>query len=272
MKRVTAAGIAIFCMILAGCGGSKVLKEEVPVERIEPLAYSADGSLEVSLDLVVVRDGPGTWARNADWDEYRLRVANFRADPVTVQGIVVHDMQDTAITALDNRKKLVKASRDVAERFNDQGVVVVSGAGGAALATAGAVSAAVAVGTVAATGPLAMSGAAAGVATVGVLAAPVLITGGVVRGINNSKVNKEIAMRSTDLPIEVSKGDAAEITAFFPLTVSPTNIEIIYTEDGQSKSVFVDTRELLAGLHIGEGKPKKKRQFGQTSWAHPNRD
>ena len=27
-----------------------------------------------ALDWIIVRDGPGTWAKNVDWDEYLIRV------------------------------------------------------------------------------------------------------------------------------------------------------------------------------------------------------
>lgn len=268
MKRVAVTGMAVFCVLITGCGGSKVLKEAVPVASIEPLAYAADGSLEVSLDLVVVRDGPGTWAKNADWDEYRLRVSNFRGTSVEVKGIVVHDLTGTPVMSSNHRKTLVKESKAVAERYNDQGVVVVSGIGTAGVVAGAAVTTTVAL-TTAVAAPMAGGAAVVGA---GVLFAPVLITGGVIKGVNNGKVSREIEARSTNLPFSVRNGEIAELTAFFPLTVSPTRVELIYLEEGQEKSIFIDTAEQLAGLHIGEGKPKKKRQFGQTSWAHPNQD
>ena len=113
MSRIYVAGLAVLGLALGGCGGSKVLKEEVPDGRVEPLAYSADESVEVSLELVVYRDGPGTWAKNADWDEYRLHITNLRASPVAIRDVVVHDMRNVALTASDNRRQLVKASKDV---------------------------------------------------------------------------------------------------------------------------------------------------------------
>ena len=268
MNRIDVTAVTFLCLALAGCGGSKVLKEEIPVESIEPLAYNADGSLEVSLDMVVVRDGPGTWAKNADWDEYRLRVTNFRGSPVMVQDIVVHDMRHLPVESSSSRRKLVKASKKIADQYEDEGVVVVSGAGTAVVVGGAAVTTAVAL-TASMAGPMASGAAMAGA---GVVLAPVLITGGVLKGVNNSKVSREIRARSTELPLGIVRGDVAELIAFFPLTVSPTRVELIYEENGDQKSIFVDTTDLLAGLHVGEGKPKKKRQFGQTRWAHPTRE
>ena len=63
-------------------------------------------------------------------------------------------------------------------------------------------------------------------------------------------------------------GAATAVTAFYPVTPSPTKVELLYVVDGELSSLLIETRELLAGLHIGEGAPKKKRQWGQASWAH----
>ena len=57
---------------VAGCGGTKVLKEPQPLQTTQPLAANSDQEVVATLDWVIVRDGPGTWARNADWDEYLL--------------------------------------------------------------------------------------------------------------------------------------------------------------------------------------------------------
>ena len=132
-----------------------------------------------------------------------------------------------------------------AEAYEGEGVVVVSGAGTAALVTGGAVSAAVAVGTAAAA-PFAGGAAVAGVAAAGLVLAPVLITGGVIKGVNHSKVSQEIEARSTDLPLAVAHGQVAEVTAFFPLTVSPSKVEVVYDEAVSAK-IDLPEHERIAG-------------------------
>jgi len=69
---------ATFCFLLAltACGGTKVLKEPDSFVATQPLVTASDQTLSVALDWVIVRDGPGTWAKNSDWDEYLLRVRN----------------------------------------------------------------------------------------------------------------------------------------------------------------------------------------------------
>jgi hypothetical protein len=53
------------------------------------------------------------------------------------------------------------------------------------------------------------------------LAAPVLVVGGVFRGVNSSKVNKQIETRQTRLPIVLQKEEEKSLDIFLPLTPSP---------------------------------------------------
>ena len=53
----------------------------------DALAASGDARIAASLDWVIVRDGPGTWAKNADWDEYLVTLRNDSAEPVTVTAV-----------------------------------------------------------------------------------------------------------------------------------------------------------------------------------------
>jgi hypothetical protein len=83
--------------LVAGCGGTKVLKETQPIQTTQPLAAISDQRVEATLDWVIVRDGPGTWAKNADWDEYLLRVSNRSDQPIIVTQLAVVDSLDTRI-------------------------------------------------------------------------------------------------------------------------------------------------------------------------------
>ena len=78
------------CM-LSGCGGTKVLKEPQPIQTTQPLAAVSDQRVTATRDGVVVRDGPGTWAKNADWDEYLLRVTNRSDRPIQITSMTVID-------------------------------------------------------------------------------------------------------------------------------------------------------------------------------------
>lgn len=257
IQPVLAATMLLGAALLAGCGGTKVLKESQPIQTTQPLAAAADQQVSATLDWVIVRGGPGTWARNADWDEYLMRVDNLSDRPVQITRITVVDSLETPIEPQQARKKLVKGSKQTARRYKDSGLKVKAGRGAGTMLVAGAAVTAVGVasaGAIVATS--AMSGVAAGAGGAGaavgglLLLGPALAVGGVVRGINNSAVNTQIEKRQTAFPLDVSGGEELTLDVFFPLAPSPQSIQLTYMYGEDEHSVVVDTRSALDGLHI----------------------
>ncbi len=243
------SSILLLLLGLSACGGTKVLKEPEPMAVAQPLATASDENLSVTLDWVIFRDGPGTWARNVDWDEYLIRVQNLGNEPLRVTGITVVDSLGTQIQSRQSRKQLVKGTKKTKRRYKGEGLKVKAGLSGAAIAGTGLVLAASSSGLGAAA--MAGGGAAAGAAGV-VLLVPALAVGGIVRGVNNSKVNKEIESRQTLLPITLQDEEEKGITIFFPLAPSPQQVEITYVDSRGDHSLIVDTQAALKGLHLAK--------------------
>ena len=248
---------ALVCMlVLSGCGGTKVLKEAQPIQTTQPLATVSDQQVTAILDWVIVRDGPGTWAKNADWDEYLLRIRNLSDQPIQVTRIIVVDSLDTRIESQPKRKQLVKGSKQTARRYKDSGIKVKAGRGAGTMLVAGAAVTVIGVG---AASVVAVSGAtvagSAGAAAGGLLLlGPALAVGGIVRGVRNSAVNKQIEQRQTVLPLELSAGEELPLNVFFPLAPSPGMVELSYTDVTGEHSLTIDTSTSLNGLHIGDPK------------------
>jgi len=243
-------------VVLSGCGGTKVLKEAQPIQNTQPLATVSDQQVTATLDWVIVRDGPGTWAKNADWDEYLLRVSNLSDQPIQVTRVIVVDSLDTRIESQPKRKQLVKGSKQTTRRYRDSGIQVKAGRGAGTLLVAGAAVTVigVAAASAAATGAImsgATVGAGAGAAVGGLLLlGPALAVGGIVRGVRNSAVSNQIEQRQTVLPLELSAGEELTLDVFFPLAPSPGMVEIIYTDATGEHSLIIDTSTALNGLHI----------------------
>lgn len=233
---------------LCACGGTKMLKEPKPMAMEEPLTTAGDARLTVSLEGVIVRDGAGTWARNADWDEYIICVHNRSAGPIEIVSIVVADSRNAYHSAIGSRRQLVKASRETARRYADAGIEVRAGLGGSTLAAVG--------------GASGLAGATAGVASVygstaavaasvgAMVIAPVVVTGGIIRGVNNRNVSAEIARRQTVLPQVVEPGATVVLDLFFPIAPSPVSIELVYRDVVGHYLLVVDTAAALDGLHL----------------------
>lgn len=247
-----AVAFLLSACVLAGCGGTKVLKESQPIQTTQPLAAVSDQRVTATLDWVIVRDGPGTWAKNADWDEYLLRVNNQSGQRVKVTRLSVVDSLDTQIAPQRGRKKLVKGSKKTARRYKKFGVKVKAGRGAATMLVAGAAVTAVGVGAASVTVISAGSAAGGAGAAAGglLLLGPALAIGGIVRGVNNSKVNKQIELRQTALPLEIPTSEELALNVFFPLAPSPKRVELIYTDATGEHSLVIDTSTALDGLHI----------------------
>jgi hypothetical protein len=235
-------------VVLGGCGGTRLIKEPQPLTVQDALATGSDARVSASLDWVIVRDGPGTWAKNADWDEYLVTVRNGSTEAVTITAITVTDSSEHRHDAVANRKQLVKASKQTAKRYKGQGIEVKAGLGGGALVVAGGLSAGVGAG--AGVAAVYGSGAAVGVTAGALVLAPVLVVGGVVRGVNNSKVNESIEARQTLLPLEVGPVSAQVFDVFFPIAPSPIEVRIDYEDASGEHSIVMDTRDALEGLHL----------------------
>ncbi len=258
--RIAVAVAAIYGLLsLTGCGGTKILKKPMQINLAKPLMTRSDDSLSLSLDWVIIRDGPGTWAKNADWDEYLISVVNDTDDNITIVDVVVVDSLGTELRTDSNRKQLVMASKKSVKRYRDGNLTVTAGWESAGFLPIGVGAGVVgpAHTTVCISGVAAGTGALLGVSAIAVdpvtaamLAAPVSVVYGIVRARHNSRVAKEIEVRQTPLPHIVTPGGRSNMDLFFPLAPSPAQVRISYRQGGEKKTVNLETSELLAGLHI----------------------
>jgi hypothetical protein len=245
-------------LALTACGGTKLVKHAAaPPMRETPLAVASDGTLGVQLDQVIVRNAPGAWAKNADWDEYLISVRNVSSAPVRINSISVTDSSGYSADALNSRKPLVKASKQTAKRYRKSGIKVMAGYGSPSLVAAGVGAGVIgygaALGSAAGSmmgGAAAGGGAASAVAGGLILGAPVLVGFGIVRAVNNGKVNNRLESRATHLPNPMDAGADAQLDMFFPLSPSPQRVTIRYSDAQGDHQLDIDTRQALAGLHL----------------------
>ena len=257
-------GFCIACIVLlAGCaGGQKLLKEPIPVTREAPLVTGQDANLAVSLDWVVVPGGPGSWARNARWDQYQVSLQRLVAEPVTVSAVRVVDSMDVPREPLGDRKSLVAATKETGKRYAQAGFDVQPGAGldpvltaGSGAAAVGAVSGASlgsALAGLGASSSAVAAGAAAGAIVVG---GPILVVGGVMRASRHQKVNAEIEARAWTLPAEAPLDAPVQVNLFLPITPGPQVLEFEYAVGGETRTLALPLDESLGRLHLADPDP-----------------
>lgn len=255
------ARLVLLCaasLALSACGGTKLVRKPAPVTPPDhPIAVAADAKLEAQINFLVIRNGPGAWAKNGDWDEYLLQVRNVSASPVEIRSVDVTDSSGFTAVQLADRSELVKASKLTAKRYRGAGIKMSPGRGGAGMVAAGVgagvvgYGAAVAAGTSAALGAGGAAGGGAAAAAGGfILAAPVLVGVGIVRMVNNSKVDTRIESRATPMPVNIAAGGDVLLDVFFPITPSPRHVTIRYSDDQGDHQLELDTRQTLGGLHL----------------------
>lgn len=246
--------INLLCF-LTGCGGTKVLKKPHPLENTQPIATASDQHVSATLIWVIVRDGPGTWAKNADWDEYLINIVNESGKSIQIIDVTIVDSLGVRLTNSVDYKKLVDESYETTKRYKDNNLKVKAGigagtvlaVGGATLLGFGAAGAAAAPAAIMA-GPGVVYGAAATGAIL--VFVPAVVGIGVVRHFRRKKVAKEIEKRHTALPVSINSHENLFLDVFYPLAPSPIQLEITYKVAGVNETLIINTNEALKGLHL----------------------
>jgi hypothetical protein len=118
---IKALAASILATLVTGCGGSHVLREAEPLKTDTVLLEASDASISARLDALVIRNGAGSWAGDAYWDEYRFRVRSKSPREVTLLRITVHDFLGNALVATSDRAGLIDATSEVAMRYERRG-------------------------------------------------------------------------------------------------------------------------------------------------------
>lgn len=242
---------------VSACGTStKMLK--APVAGAPAMLGAArDHALEIRVDGLVVRDGPGSWARHAYWDEYRVTLVNRDAAALTIQDVAVIDSFGVGAASLADRTALSRATKRSIERHREAGMDVAPGAnsragllvvgGSAAVVTGGA-----AVGAASVTASVGGSGASgAAAAGAGIALGGVLLAGyGIHRMMQNDRLSDAIEERSIDLS-EIAPGQRRSGSAFMPITPAPSELVVTYRDaGGRTHAVVVPLPTALSQLHV----------------------
>jgi hypothetical protein len=206
--------------------------------------------VDLTLATVIVFKGPGSWKREARWDEYVVVLLNRGEQPVVVDSAELIDLQGQVRTPGDDPWKLEKLSRSNWDKYGKTGLHVVEGAGAAALYAGAAVSAAYG----SAMGGA--GGAAGGVVVLSVIPIIGLVDISAVAVMNHknkASVQQEFQRRRLQLPHSVAPGESATGSLFFPMTPGPQRL-ILRGHNGELPLEVVLELGPLSGLHLQSAK------------------
>jgi hypothetical protein len=242
---------ALLGLMLSGCVTSakyRLARTGGPPPQVLDLKASDSGPLQLSLATVIVYKGPGSWKKEARWDEYIVQVVNRGEGLVTVESAELIDLQQVARAPGTDPWVLEDQSRTNWNKYQKAGVAVAVGAGGALYGTAL---------LEATTAPWLMGGAGAApaLAVMGII--PVALVDVTVVAARNHynklAVEKEFERRRLFLPHVLAPGDAVQGSLFFPMTPGPRQL-IVNGRSGAQPIVAVLDLGPLAMLHLAAAK------------------
>ncbi len=238
-KVIVLTAVALTVTLLSGCVTSAkyyLAPEDTP--PAVPLNLVArTPALDLTLNTVIVYQGPGSWKQEALWDEYVIVLANRSAGPVAIDSASLIDPLGEMQVPGINPWVLEKLSEANWKKYTRVGLYVLGG--GVAIQSFGLGLYAAGMG----------GGAAAGwfVAVPLALVANVVIVGVKNRG-NKRIVNTEFDRRRLRLPFELTPGEAMQGSFFFPVVPGPQQL-ILRGKAGEAPLEILLDLKPLAGLH-----------------------
>jgi hypothetical protein len=251
---VTAAALLALVVLPTGCTSARY---RTAPKQTEPLVLvnlpSTLPPIEALLHTVIIYRGPGSWKREAYWDEYVVTVANRGNAMVTIDSASLTDFHDQVSAAGTDPWELESVSRSLAEKgfgFVSDSAVQIGG-GVAAMAIGGSVGAMAFSGTIISTA----SGAAVG----GLILLPAFIGGTVYSNIHSRHaIEREFERRRLVLPATLVPGQLVQGSLFFRISPGPKRLTLRCHIDGEPREVVIDLTP-LAGLHLKTAAPPPAR-------------
>lgn len=207
----------------------------------------AQGRVAAALNFVVTYNGPGSWKRDAFWDEYVVTVSNPGSRPVTLAAAELTDVSGAVHPAGSDPWELESESKTLEEKYRAAGFAFVRYTG-PGLLMAGAAATEVLAGGIFSTG-------AAAAATATLIAIPVYYVGVVaINHHNKVAMQAEFDRRRLAFPLPLAPGQTRTASLFFPTMAGPRRLALHWADDTGSGDVFLSL-DFLRNLHLKEGPP-----------------
>lgn len=237
MNKLRKSAVVLTSIVfISGCATTRFIGNPAPPQELK--ISEKDETLEVVLNSLIIRNGLGSWVKDALWDEYALTVRNLSDKPLTVEKIRLIDPRGVYIDSGVDPLELESATKALAEVYKDAGIAVIVGAGATVIALAA---------------PLMFSPAV-------LLAAPLYLgyelNKTFVATADREKIEKEFARRN--LSTVTLAGNATMTgSAFFPIVPSPQALVIDYRMKSEMKTLEIPL-EKLAGFHVAPKESPKQ--------------
>ena len=233
---------AMLCLVSA-CVSPKYQRADKKTAPTQPLNVNFPSSmLDASLYSEISDGAPGSWKREAFWDEYVLIVHNTGDRAVDISSASLMDYAGAVRPAGSDPWALERESKTLAKRYRDAGIafsrmaaprVIVGAAEPTVVASAG-------IGAV----------GAATAATVTAVALPVYgVTVFDINMHNKEAIRKEFDRRRFQLPLTLGSGETRVGSFFFPMVPNPQSLTVRWTGSAGDGETTLELK-FLQGLHV----------------------
>jgi hypothetical protein len=230
----------------AGCVSAKYKSSSKDTPPAVPLNLTArpdsdpdkKAAAEITLQAVIVFRGPGSWKRDAYWDEYVLKIMNRGSAPLNVDSAILTDFQNQSVVPGQEPWELERQSRSYEKRLLSTSGYALAVGSGAVASTMG--------GLLGGAWVASMAGASAG----SIAALPVFVGATIYRNVSGKHhINDQFNSRRLALPLTLAPGQATQGSLFFRISPGPQRLALHSTGAGEeSRDDFIDLAP-LAGLH-----------------------
>lgn len=236
-------------LALAGCLTVEYQAAPAATPPAVPLNLAAlQPPLDFSLRTVIVYDGPGSWKRDALWDEYVVTLRNQGAAAITVERAGLIDFAGTRNDPGDDPWQLEKESQTLEQRYLRDGIAFARSEIPDALVFGSA-----AVGGAAGTLFAAVSATASSASVIGLPVYYIVVYG--VNRNNKATARGEFARRRLVLPLTLFGGESQTGSLFLPMSPNPRSLDIAWSNGGDRQELVLDLAR-LQGLHAAAHVPR----------------
>jgi len=233
----------------------KAAPKDTPPPRTLNVTF-APGTLEAALVSLITYNGPGSWKRDAFWDEYVVTLRNSGIVPLLVSDPGLVEFTGASRAVGSEPWALEKSSKTLERQYKDAGIAFVRYTAPGALIFGTGMAVALANTPFFATwGPAtASAGAGNAIAAATLVALPVYY--GVVLTINHHNkigMEKEFNRRRLVLPLLLAPGETRTGSLFFPMVPNPRSLRLAWAA-GSTRGESVLPLDFLHGLHAAPAK------------------
>ncbi len=232
-------------VFISGCATTRMIT--TPSAPPPDLGISAkDDNFSVSLNYVIVPNGPGSWVKGACWDEYVLTLRSITNKTITLEQIRMIDPRGVYVHSGASAAQLESMEEGVAKIYKNMDMSTAAILGTDAIVSTVAQTASIATN-------MAMIPLADTATTLFAMAPSQQVTNDLM---DRTKIDSEIFRRQFTT-VTLAGNATISGSAFFPTIPNPKDLVIDYRIGNDNKALEMPL-EKLAGLHVAPVKEKKK--------------